>query len=85
MGDSRYRVLARGNNRPQADLPYGVSANQGWVMPTGVLCKQPPYGGIRAIDLATGKTLWDHTVGLGAAQWAMGHSLDAAFPHRRAE
>lgn len=63
MGDPRYRGPGPGNNRPQADLPYGVSANQGWLMPTGVLCKQPPYGGIRAIDLATGKTLWDHPFG----------------------
>lgn len=63
MGDPRYKGPGPGNNRPQADLPYGISANQGWVMPTGVLCKQPPYGGIRAIELATGKTLWDHPLG----------------------
>lgn len=63
MGDPRYKGPGPGNNRPQADLPYGISANQGWVMPTGVLCKQPPYGGIRAIELATGKTIWDHTFG----------------------
>lgn len=63
MGDPRYRGPGPGNNRPQADTPYGVSANQGWQMPTGVLCKQPPYGGIRAIDLATGKTLWDQPFG----------------------
>ena len=30
---------------------------------TGLLCKQPPYGGIRAIDLKTGKTLWDRPFG----------------------
>jgi quinoprotein glucose dehydrogenase len=63
MGDPRYKGPGPGNNRPQADLPYGISANQGWVMPTGVLCKQPPYGGIRAIDLASGKTIWDHPFG----------------------
>ena len=32
-------------------------------MPTGLLCKQPPYGGIRAIDLKTGETLWDQPIG----------------------
>jgi quinoprotein glucose dehydrogenase len=63
IGDPRYKGPGPGNNRPQAELPYGISANQGWVMPTGVLCKQPPYGGIRAIDLKTGKTLWDRTLG----------------------
>ena len=63
MGDPRYKGPGPGNNRPQADLPYGSSVNTGWVMPTGVICKQPPFGGIRAIDLATGKTLWDHPLG----------------------
>jgi quinoprotein glucose dehydrogenase len=63
MGDPRYKGPGPGDNRPQADLPFGISANQGWLMPTGVLCKQPPYGGIRAIALATGKTLWDHPFG----------------------
>ena len=28
-----------------------------------MLCKQAPYGGIRAIDIATGKTLWDRPFG----------------------
>jgi len=63
MGDPRYKGPGPGNNRPQADLPYGISVNTGWLMPTGVICKQPPFGGIRAIDLATGKTLWDHPLG----------------------
>jgi len=43
--------------------PYAILVNAGWVMPTGVLCTQPPYGGIRAIDLATGKTIWDRPLG----------------------
>ena len=32
-------------------------------MPTGLLCKEPPYGGIRAIELASGATLWDKPFG----------------------
>lgn len=43
--------------------PFAILVNAGWQMPTGVLCTQPPYGGIRAIDLATGKTLWDRPLG----------------------
>ncbi len=44
--------------------PYADIVNAGWRMPlTKVLCKQPPYGGIRAVELATGKTLWDHPFG----------------------
>src|SRR5690606_2362206 len=49
---------------PQAGTPYAVQVNAGWRMPfTSLLCKQPPYGGIRAIDLRTGETLWDHPFG----------------------
>lgn len=33
------------------------------VLFTGLLCKQPPYGWIGAIDLATGETLWDRPYG----------------------
>ncbi|MBC7282000.1 membrane-bound PQQ-dependent dehydrogenase, glucose/quinate/shikimate family [Hoeflea sp.] len=47
----------------QAGSPYAIAVNAGWRMPTGLLCKQPPYGGIRAIDLATGETLWDQPIG----------------------
>src|SRR5262249_24695645 len=43
--------------------PYGILVNAGWQTPVGVLCTRPPYGGIRAIDLATGKTLWDRPFG----------------------
>jgi len=47
----------------QTGTPDGILVNAGWQMPTGVLCTRPPYGGIRAIDLATGKTLWDRPFG----------------------
>jgi quinoprotein glucose dehydrogenase len=49
---------------PQTGAPFAINVNAGWLMPvTGMLCKQPPYGGIRAFDLKTGKTLWDHAFG----------------------
>jgi quinoprotein glucose dehydrogenase len=48
----------------QAGSPYAIQVNAGWRVPfTGLLCKEPPYGGIRAIDLATGETLWDRPFG----------------------
>jgi quinoprotein glucose dehydrogenase len=53
-----------GAGDPQAGTPYAVDVNAGWQLPvTGLLCKQPPYGGIRAIDMKTGKTLWDRPLG----------------------
>jgi quinoprotein glucose dehydrogenase len=49
---------------PQWGVPYAVKVNAGWRMPfTKLLCKRPPYGGIRAIDVATGKTIWDRPLG----------------------
>jgi quinoprotein glucose dehydrogenase len=53
-----------GAGDPQAGSPYAINVNAGWRLPgTGLLCKQPPYGGIRAIDLKSGKTLWDRPLG----------------------
>lgn len=54
---------AEGEGDAQAGSPFAIHVNAGWQMPTGLLCKQPPYGHIRAIDLKTGKTLWDHPLG----------------------
>jgi quinoprotein glucose dehydrogenase len=55
---------AEGAGDPQAGTPYAIDVNAGWRMPfTGLLCKEPPYGGIRAIDLRTGETIWDRPFG----------------------
>ncbi len=66
-GDERGGSLkggAEGAGDPQAGTPYAISVNAGWRLPlTGLLCKQPPYGGLRAIDLRTGRTLWDRPFG----------------------
>jgi len=54
-----------GEGGAQLGSPYAIDVNAGWRMDwTGLMCKQPPYGGIRAIDLATGETLWDVPLGL---------------------
>jgi quinoprotein glucose dehydrogenase len=53
-----------GAGDPQVGSPYAIQVNAGWRMPvTGLLCKQPPYGGISAIDLRTGRTIWDRAFG----------------------
>jgi quinoprotein glucose dehydrogenase len=55
---------SEGAGDPQAGTPYAVQVNAGWRMPvTELLCKRPPYGGIRAIDLRTGETIWDRPLG----------------------
>jgi len=53
-----------GEPSPQIGAPYAVNVNPGWRLRfTGLPCKQPPYGGIRAIDLRSGKTIWDRPLG----------------------
>ncbi|SKA20886.1 pyrroloquinoline quinone-dependent dehydrogenase [Consotaella salsifontis] len=55
---------AEGAGDAQAGAPYAIDVNAGWRAPfTGIPCKKPPLGGIQAIDLATGKTLWDRPLG----------------------
>lgn len=55
---------SHGSIAPQALSPYGIRVNAGWRVPfTGLLCKEPPYGGIAAIDLNTREVLWDRPFG----------------------
>ncbi len=62
--DSSAGSGSHGSISPQAQSPYGIRVNAGWRVPfTGLLCKEPPYGGIAAIDLATRQVLWDRPFG----------------------
>ncbi|MEK6424585.1 MAG: membrane-bound PQQ-dependent dehydrogenase, glucose/quinate/shikimate family [Burkholderia gladioli] len=55
---------AEGAGDPQQGLPVAVDVNAGWQLKyTGMLCKEPPYGGIRAVDIRTGHTVWDRPLG----------------------
>jgi quinoprotein glucose dehydrogenase len=52
------------NISPQGDTPFGIEVNAGWRVPlTRLLCTEPPYGGIMAIDLDTRQVLWDKPFG----------------------
>ncbi|RUT34881.1 membrane-bound PQQ-dependent dehydrogenase, glucose/quinate/shikimate family [Arsenicitalea aurantiaca] len=64
MGDPAYQSNPDTSVSPQVGAPYGIDVNAGWRVPfTGLLCKQPPYGGIAAIDLNTREVLWDRPFG----------------------
>lgn len=66
---------------PQVGAPWGIAVNAGWRVPvTGLLCKQPPYGGIRVIDLATGETLWDQPLGTACKDGPFGLPSYLPFP-----
>ena len=52
------------NVNPQGDTPWAIKLNPGWRAPfTGLLCTEPPYGGIMAVDLNTREVLWDKPFG----------------------
>jgi quinoprotein glucose dehydrogenase len=66
--DANARAAGKGEGGasvyPQVHAAYAVSVNAGWRnIGTGVPCTAPPYGGIQAISLDTGKTLWDGALG----------------------
>ncbi len=65
---------------PQAGAPYAIEVNAGWRLFTGLLCKEPPYGGIRAVDLATGETLWDQPLGTARKNGPFGIPSMMPFP-----
>ncbi|MFS0735934.1 pyrroloquinoline quinone-dependent dehydrogenase [Sphingomonas sp. 1P06PA] len=47
---------------PMAGTPYEVKRE--WLLsPWGAPCTPPPWGGLTAIDLRTGRTLWDRPLG----------------------
>ena len=55
---------AEGAGDAQAGAPYAINVNAGWRNDaTGMPCTAPPYGGIRAIDINTGETVWDRPLG----------------------
>ncbi len=67
---------AEGEGSPMAGVPYAVDVNAGWKIGlTGLLCKEPPYGWIRALDLNTGKTIWDRPFGSARANGPWGTKL----------
>ncbi len=64
---------AEGEGSPQAGTPYAIVVNAGWRLSlTKLLCKEPPYGGIRAISLSTGQTIWDRPLGTARANGPWG-------------
>ncbi|UPG92154.1 membrane-bound PQQ-dependent dehydrogenase, glucose/quinate/shikimate family [Luteibacter aegosomaticola] len=64
LNDPVQEARAEGAGDPQEGIPVAVNVNAGWQLPaTGMLCKEPPYGGIRAIDIRDGRTVWDRPFG----------------------
>ncbi|MXO65003.1 membrane-bound PQQ-dependent dehydrogenase, glucose/quinate/shikimate family [Altericroceibacterium endophyticum] len=71
---------AEGAGDPQEGVPYAIDVNAGWRLPlTGLLCKEPPYGGIQAIDMKTGETIWDRPLGTARKNGPWGIAMHLPF------
>lgn len=59
---SSVKVTKTEDVSPMAGTPYEVKRE--WLLsPWGAPCTPPPWGGLTAIDLKTGRTLWDRPLG----------------------
>ena len=70
--------------QPQAGTPYGVLV-QLWVSPLGVPCNQLPLGTISAVDLVSGKLLWQVPAGTSEAHGTARHRDAFADAGRHAD
>ncbi|HET6432767.1 MAG TPA: membrane-bound PQQ-dependent dehydrogenase, glucose/quinate/shikimate family [Dyella sp.] len=78
--DSNNKAGPQTTGFAQLDTPYGYTINAGWRLPvTKMPCKEPPYGGIQAIDLKTGRTLWDRPLGTALRNGPFGLSSHLPF------
>ena len=63
---------------PQIGTPYGVRRGP-LLSPWGAPCNPPPWGTLTAVDLASGKILWESTLGTtrDQAPWPLWFDLGA--------
>ncbi|MDA8870328.1 membrane-bound PQQ-dependent dehydrogenase, glucose/quinate/shikimate family [Rhizobiaceae bacterium] len=62
-----------GEMGPMEGATFGIDVNAGMRNnATQLICKEPPYGGIRGIDMLTGKTVWDRPLGTARANGPWG-------------
>ena len=71
-GDPRARKTPPG--AAMDGTPYGVHWH-GFLTPLGIPCQRPPYGYLTAVDLKSGKILWQHTLGNAANSGPFGMAL----------
>ena len=58
--------------------PYGLHFN-GFRTPLGIPCQRPPYGYLSAVDLKSGRLLWQHTLGNASNSGPFGIGLGLPF------
>ena len=58
--------------------PYGLHFD-GFMTPLGIPCQRPPYGYLAAVELKSGKMLWQHPLGNASNSGPFGISLGLPF------
>jgi quinoprotein glucose dehydrogenase len=59
--------------------PYGLHFD-GFLNPLGIPCQRPPFGFLTAVDLKTGKVIWQHTLGDASNSGPFGVGLGLTLP-----
>ena len=64
---------------PMEDTPY-VARIRPFVSPLAVPCNEPPWGHLAAIDLLTGRRIWDRTIGTARDSGPLGLATHLPLP-----
>jgi quinoprotein glucose dehydrogenase len=59
--------------------PYGLHFDA-FLNPLGIPCQRPPYGFLTAVDLKSGKVIWQHTLGDASNSGPFGIGLGLPLP-----
>jgi quinoprotein glucose dehydrogenase len=64
---------------PMEGTPY-VARIHPFVSPLDVPCNRPPWGHFRAVDLSTGRTIWNHSIGTARDSGPLSHPTGLPLP-----
>lgn len=82
MGIDAIRDMSEGlhaGRSPQAGTPYAIESAP-FLSPLGVPCQQPPFGILAAIDLMTGKMVWEQPFGRTDESGPLGLKMGIGLP-----
>ncbi len=76
--DDEHHPIAHGEQAPMRGAPYAMQ-RQVLVSPLGLPCNPPPWGEIKAVDMATGEIAWSSVLGT-TEDLAFGLALKTGTP-----
>jgi quinoprotein glucose dehydrogenase len=80
-GFKSFNGQGQGNSiHPMKNTPYAAKADVTFMSPLHIPCTAPPWGLITAIDLASGRVIWNNTFGTGRDSGPWGIPSHVALP-----